>query len=158
MIFGEHRGKQVEIQYDSAIAKTLQARADRVAEKAEAKNNSRMAARFRAEAEAWSAVIEHPERLSLMTEFADLRKQYLNHVLYSEDGFQAMFTKGDSTMTKEQIEATIEAALTDEDIAAWHEGELTAHAEELVERFGTFQVWGDRQGGMHEPLRVVLEA
>jgi len=51
-------------------------------------------------------------------------------------------------------EEAIAASLSDEDIAAWHEGELTENTAVLVKHFGTFQVWGSHDGP--EPLSVTL--
>lgn len=46
--------------------------------------------------------------------------------------------------------------LTDEDIAARHAGETTGHVLEIVNQYGTFQVWGSRTGS--EPLSIVYPA
>lgn len=46
--------------------------------------------------------------------------------------------------------------LTDDDIAAWHDGEITEHAQEIIDQFGTFQVWGSRTGS--ETLTIVYPA
>jgi hypothetical protein len=55
------------------------------------------------------------------------------------------------------MEQFFEDNLTDEDIAAWHEGELSEHAEALLEQVremgvDAIQVWGSRTG--MEPLSV----
>lgn len=50
------------------------------------------------------------------------------------------------------IEDKIADGLTDEDIAAWHAGELSDNASALVARYGAFQVWGSRTGS--EPLSI----
>ncbi len=55
----------------------------------------------------------------------------------------------------EQKADYIENHLTDEDIAAWHSGEMTTHVELLLAttETGEIQIWGSRVGT--EPLSVI---
>lgn len=48
----------------------------------------------------------------------------------------------------------IEANLSDEDIDAWHEGEVTDHLRQLMTEAGVecIEIWGSRTGS--EPLSV----
>lgn len=51
----------------------------------------------------------------------------------------------------------IENVLTDDDIEAWHGGELTGHVEYLMNQLGVseLQIWGSREG--REPLSVFVK-
>ena len=90
-VYGEHRGVQVEVEYDPPVAVFLRDRAQRIAAKAHGKNK-RMAANFEAEVRAWDAVIDNPSLLNLVSEFEDIRKIYLDYVMYDHSDFLAGIT------------------------------------------------------------------
>ena len=50
----------------------------------------------------------------------------------------------------------IEDQITDEDIEAWHECEMTEHLEQILNDAGVsvIQIWGSRDGP--EPLTVIV--
>lgn len=58
------------------------------------------------------------------------------------------------TVRNEEINETIEAMLSQDDIDSFREGEMTDHVQGIVEKFGLseLQIWG---GGDKEPLEVV---
>ena len=90
-IYGEHRGQKVEVEYDSSVAVLLRNRMAGIAAKATAKGNAKMAARFNESAAAWDQILSNPDLLNLVEEFGKERQEYLNHVLYDDAGFTAMF-------------------------------------------------------------------
>lgn len=48
----------------------------------------------------------------------------------------------------------IAGRLSPEDVEAWHQCEMTDNAQDLIDTFGDFQVWGSHDGP--EPLTVTL--
>jgi hypothetical protein len=59
-------------------------------------------------------------------------------------------------MNSKDPQAYIEENLTDEDIEAWHNGELTAHVEQLMREAGVdeLQIYGSHTGS--EPLSIIV--
>ncbi len=90
-IRGEHRGKQVEVEFDRAEAVELRDRAQAIVDKFVKKGNERLATKFSKSVDGWNAVIDNPDLLNLVDEFSAERREYLDHVLFSEAGWDAMF-------------------------------------------------------------------
>ena len=59
-------------------------------------------------------------------------------------------------MNGHEVAERIENGLTQEDVEAWHNGELTAHVEQLMSEFDVdeLQIWGSHDG--NEPLSVIV--
>lgn len=75
---------------------------------------------------------------------------------YSDDTINDDWTIGDLEDVADAVinmqEARILDALTDEMIDIWHDGTANGEFNDLIERFGAFQVWGSRTG--NEPLTI----
>ena len=75
---------------------------------------------------------------------------------YSDDGIDTEWQIGNLeevadavvTMQKERILD----ALTDEMVDIWHAGTAAGEFNDLIDRFGAFQIWGSRTGS--EPLTI----
>lgn len=75
---------------------------------------------------------------------------------YSDDTFNDDWTIGDLEDVADAVinmqKELILDALTDEMIDIWHDGTANGEFNDLIERFGAFQVWGSRTGD--EPLTI----
>ena len=91
-VTAQHRGHPVGIPYDQKVAQELCDRASRIARKFAERGREETAARYQAEVREWEAIIKNPESIALYPQRA---KEYVDHVLFSEQGWRAMFGTGD---------------------------------------------------------------
>ena len=75
---------------------------------------------------------------------------------YSDDGVDTDWQIGDIEDVADAVvnmqKELIEEALTDEMIDTWHAGTANGEFNDLIGRFGAFQIWGSRTG--NEPLTI----
>lgn len=90
----------------------------------------------------------------------EVRRYGSDHIVLKEERVVACYNT-----LKEAIATAIEESLDDEDIEAWHKGELTDHLQDLLDktnkalgRVAEVQIWGVRNPTIgQESLRVVLK-
>lgn len=90
-ITGTHKGKPVTIKFEIAIARELLERNKRIMDKFLSKNIQKLAMRYAPIIASWEAILEQPKLINA-PEHAQLKKEYINKVLFSEDGWDRQFS------------------------------------------------------------------
>ena len=93
-INGTHRGREVKVEYESAVANALLERTKRILAKALSKNLWGMTAKYESIAIAWKDIIASPHKINDPA-YTRERQSYINKVLFSEEGFARQFQQED---------------------------------------------------------------